>query len=47
MNPAFERYIGIEYWGAQTPKPSLKGLRVYAATFCCFYPYTIPVVFAL
>jgi len=31
MNPAFERYIGIDYSGAQTPKSSLKGLRVYAA----------------
>jgi hypothetical protein len=31
MNPAFERYIGIDYSGAQTPKSSLKGLRVYVA----------------
>jgi len=31
MSPAFERYIGIDYSGAQTPKSSLKGLRVYAA----------------
>ena len=31
MNPTFERYIGIDYSGAQTPKSSLKGLRVYAA----------------
>jgi len=31
MNPAFERYVGIDYSGAQTPKSSLKGLRVYAA----------------
>jgi hypothetical protein len=31
MNPEFERYIGIDYSGAQTPKSSLKGLRVYAA----------------
>jgi hypothetical protein len=31
MNPAFARYIGIDYSGAQTPKSSLKGLRVYAA----------------
>jgi hypothetical protein len=31
MNPAFERYIGIDYSGAQTPKSSLKGLRVYEA----------------
>jgi hypothetical protein len=31
MNPTFERYIGIDYSGAQTPKSSLKGMRVYAA----------------
>lgn len=31
MNPAFERYIGIDYFGAQPPASSLKGLRVYAA----------------
>jgi hypothetical protein len=31
MSPAFERYIGIDYSGAQTPTSSLKGLRVYAA----------------
>src|ERR1035437_1665915 len=31
MNPAFERYIGIDYSGAQTPKSCLKGLRVYEA----------------
>ncbi len=31
MNPAFERYIGIDYSGAQTPSSSLKSLRVYAA----------------
>jgi hypothetical protein len=31
MNLAFERYIGIDYSGAETPKSSLKGLRVYAA----------------
>jgi hypothetical protein len=31
MNPAFARYIGIDYSGAQTPASSLKGLRVYAA----------------
>ena len=29
--PYFERYIGIDYSGAQTPTSSLKGLRVYAA----------------
>jgi hypothetical protein len=31
MSPAFERYIGIDYSGAQTPKSSLKGPRVYEA----------------
>ena len=31
MNPTFERYIGIDYSGAETPSSSLKGLRVYAA----------------
>ena len=30
--PAFDRYIGIDYSGAQTPTSSLKGLRVYAAS---------------
>ncbi|MFI5107571.1 MAG: hypothetical protein ACHP78_01860 [Terriglobales bacterium] len=29
--PAFERYIGVDYSGAQTPTSSLKGLRVYMA----------------
>jgi hypothetical protein len=29
--PAFSRYIGIDYSGAETPLSSLKGLRVYAA----------------
>ncbi len=29
--PAFARYIGIDYSGAQTPAASLKGLRVYMA----------------
>ena len=28
---AFERYIGIDYSGAETPTASLKGLRVYMA----------------
>ena len=28
----FERYIGIDYSGAETPTSSLKGLRVYLAT---------------
>lgn len=30
--PQFERYIGIDYSGAQTPLASLKGLRVYQTT---------------
>lgn len=29
--PQFERYIGIDYSGAQTPTSSLQGLRVYVA----------------
>lgn len=29
--PAFERYIGIDYSGAETPTASLKGLRIYRA----------------
>ena len=29
--PAFDRYIGIDYSGAETPDQSLKGLRVYLA----------------
>ena len=29
--PQFERYIGIDYSGAETPKSSLKELRVYEA----------------
>jgi hypothetical protein len=29
--PAFARYIGVDYSGAQTPAASLKGLRVYLA----------------
>lgn len=29
--PQFERYIGIDYSGAETPTSSLKGLRVYQA----------------
>jgi len=32
MNPAFDRYIGIDYSGAATPTSSLKGLRVYSPT---------------
>lgn len=30
-SPAFAHYIGIDYSGAQTPRSSLKGLRVYQA----------------
>jgi hypothetical protein len=30
-SPAFDRYVGIDYSGAQTPTSSLKGLRVYMA----------------
>jgi len=30
-SPAFDRYIGIDYSGAQTPDQSLKGLRAYVA----------------
>ena len=29
--PAFARYLGIDYSGAETPTASLKGLRVYLA----------------
>jgi hypothetical protein len=29
--PIFERYIGVDYSGAQTPISSLKGLRIYLA----------------
>lgn len=28
----FDRYVGIDYSGAQTPTSSLKGLRIYAAS---------------
>ena len=31
-SPAFNRYIGIDYSGAETPDSSLKGLRVYQAS---------------
>ena len=31
MSPAFQRYIGIDYSGAQTPTDSLPGLRIYQA----------------
>ena len=29
--PLFDRYVGIDYSGAQTPNSSLKGLRIYLA----------------
>jgi hypothetical protein len=29
--PAFARYIGVDYSGAETPTSSLKGLRIYTA----------------
>ena len=29
--PAFTRYIGIDYSGAETPSASLKGPRIYLA----------------
>jgi hypothetical protein len=28
---AFERYVGVDYSGAETPVTSLKGLRIYVA----------------
>lgn len=31
MAPFFQRYIGIDYSGAQTPNKRLPGLRMYAA----------------
>ena len=30
--PSFNRYIGIDYSGAETPTSSLKGLRVFEAS---------------
>jgi len=35
MGAHFTRYIGIDYSGAQTPKSSLPGLRVYTANREC------------
>ena len=35
ISPAFQRYIGIDYSGAETPESSLKGLRVYEARREC------------
>jgi hypothetical protein len=29
--PQFDRYVGVDYSGAQTPTSSLKGLRIYLA----------------
>jgi hypothetical protein len=31
LNPAFDRYIGIDYSGAETPESSCRGLRVFMA----------------
>jgi len=31
MSPAFKRYVGIDYSGAETPTSSLKVLRIYEA----------------
>jgi hypothetical protein len=31
MSPSFERYIGVDYSGAETCQSSIKGLRVYLA----------------
>jgi hypothetical protein len=39
--PRFNRYIGIDYSGAQTPTASLKGLRVYL-TKGDFPPVEVP-----
>jgi hypothetical protein len=39
--PIFDRYIGIDYSGAQTPVSSLKGLRVYLAD-CAAPPVEVP-----
>jgi hypothetical protein len=39
--PAFSRYIGIDYSGAETPLSSLKGLRVYAADRASL-PFEVP-----
>jgi hypothetical protein len=32
LEPAFRRYIGIDYSGAETPESSCRGLRVYSAS---------------
>ena len=39
--PTFARTIGIDYSGAETPTPSLKGLRVYLAEGRTF-PVEVP-----
>jgi hypothetical protein len=39
--PQFERYIGVDYSGAQTAESSLKGLRVYASELAT-EPYEVP-----
>jgi len=36
--PAFERYIGVDYSGAETPASSLRGLRAYCGS--CTIPAT-------
>jgi hypothetical protein len=33
IKPSFHRYIGIDYSGAETPHSSLKGIRVYEASY--------------
>jgi hypothetical protein len=40
-SPIFDRYIGIDYSGAQTPVSSLKGLRIYFAD-CAAPPVEVP-----
>jgi hypothetical protein len=40
-HPRYERYIGVDYSGAQTPDCSLKGLRVYLAEGRAF-PEEVP-----
>lgn len=32
VNDAFDRYIGIDYSGAETAEARIKGLQVYATT---------------
>jgi hypothetical protein len=40
--PAYDRYIGIDYSGAETPTSSLKGLRVYLAEHDGGPPIEVP-----